>query len=41
MVLPPKVSHPEGGQEISHKKREISALVPDTFDEKIHIEWNP
>lgn len=41
MVLPPKVNHPEGDQEISPKKREMSALVADTFDGKIHIEWDP
>ena len=41
MVLPPKVNHPEGEQEISPKKREMNALVADTFDGKIHIEWDP
>jgi hypothetical protein len=41
MVLPPKVIHPKGGTELSLKKREISALVADTFDGKIHIEWDP
>ncbi len=41
MVLPPKVIHPNGETELSLKKREISALVADTFDGKIHIEWDP
>jgi hypothetical protein len=41
MVLAPKVNHPEGDQEISHKEPENSTLVADTFDGKIHIEWNP
>jgi hypothetical protein len=38
MVLPPKVIHPKGDTELSLKKREISALIADTFDGKIHIE---
>ena len=41
MILPPKVIHPKGDTELSLKKREISALVADTFDGKIHIEWDP
>jgi hypothetical protein len=41
MALPSKVTHPTGEQEIQLKKREISALIADTFAEKIHIEWNP
>jgi hypothetical protein len=41
MVLPPKVSHPKGDHEISLKRREISTLVAETFDGKIHIEWDP
>ena len=41
MVLPPKVTHPTGEQEIQLKKREIPALVADTFAGKIHIEWDP
>jgi hypothetical protein len=41
MVLPPKVIHPKGDTELCLKKREISALVADTFDGKIHIEWDP
>ena len=41
MVLPPKVTHPLGEPEIVFKKREIGALVADTFDGKIHIEWDP
>jgi hypothetical protein len=41
MVLPPKTIHPEGDLEISLKKREIAGLIADTFDGKIHIEWDP
>ena len=41
MVLPPKIIHPKGDTELNLKKREISALVADTFDGKIHIEWDP
>ncbi|NOR80230.1 MAG: transposase [Methyloprofundus sp.] len=41
MVLPPKTIHPEGDREIAFPKRKISALVADTFDGKIHIEWDP
>ena len=41
MVLPPKVVHPKGDTELYLKKRKISALVADTFDGKIHMEWNP
>jgi hypothetical protein len=41
MILPPKIIHPAGDTEPSFKKREISALVADTFDGKIHIEWDP
>ncbi len=41
MILPEKSSHPKGDTELSLKKREIAALVADTFDGKIHIEWDP
>jgi len=41
MLLPSKVIHPEGDTKPSFKKREICALVADTFDGKIHIEWDP
>lgn len=41
MVLPPKIVHPNGETESIPKKREISALIADTFDGKIHIEWDP
>ena len=41
MILAPKVTHPTGDKEIACNKREISALVADTFDGKIHIEWDP
>ncbi len=41
MVLPPEKAHQNGEQEIEPKKREISALVADTFNGKLHIEWDP
>ena len=41
MVLPPEIIHPKGEQEIKPKKQEISALVADTFNGKLHIEWDP
>jgi len=41
MVLPSKTLHPTGETEISLRKREISTLVADTFDGKLHIEWDP
>ena len=41
MILPPKVIHLLGDEEIVFKKREISSLVAETFDEKINIEWDP
>lgn len=41
MVLPPKVIRPNGETEPNLKKSEISALIADTFDGKIHIEWDP
>lgn len=41
MVLPPQIPHPKGETEISLKMREIATLVADTFDGKIHIEWDP
>lgn len=37
MVLLPKLTHPMDETEISLKKREIPALVADTFDSKIGI----
>jgi len=41
MALLPRTIHPTGETEISLKKREIASLVADTFDGKIHIEWDP
>ncbi len=38
MILPPKVIHPTGEPEFTPKKSEISALIADTFNGKIHIE---
>ena len=41
MVLPPEEGHPEGELKNMPAKRKISALVADTFDGKLHIEWDP
>jgi hypothetical protein len=41
MILPPKVIHPTGEPEFPLKKSVISALIADTFNGKIHIEWDP
>ena len=41
MILFPKVIHPKGEVEFTPKKSEISALIADTFNGKIHIEWDP
>ena len=41
MILPPKVIHPTGEPEFTLKKSVISALIADTFNGKIHIEWDP
>ena len=41
MVLPPKVTQPTGDREIAVDEQKTSALVADTFDGKIHIEWDP
>jgi hypothetical protein len=40
MILPPKVIPPTGEPEFSLIKSVISALVADTFNGKIHIEWD-
>lgn len=39
--ITPKVIHPEGDKEIAPPKGEIRALAANTFDGKIHIEWDP
>jgi hypothetical protein len=41
MILPPKVIHPTGEPEFTLKKSVISALIAETFNGKIHIEWDP
>ncbi len=41
MILRPKSTHPTGEQQMESKRREIPALVADTFAGKIHIEWDP
>jgi len=41
MILPPEVIYPTGEPEFTRKKSDISALIADTFNGKIHIEWDP
>ncbi|WP_347987714.1 transposase [Methylomonas sp. AM2-LC] len=41
MILPEKSTHPTGEKELSLKKREFATLTADTFDGKIHVEWDP
>lgn len=41
MILPPKVIHPKGEPEIMPEKSKLSALIAETFNGKIHIEWEP
>ncbi len=41
MTLPPQVTHPESDKEMALTQWKINALVADTFDGKIHIEWDP
>jgi hypothetical protein len=41
MILPLKVIHPTGEPKFTLKKSVISALISDTFNGKIHIEWDP
>ena len=40
MILPSKVIRPTGEPEFTLKKSVISALIADTFNGKIHIEWD-
>ncbi|MDP1573366.1 MAG: transposase [Coxiellaceae bacterium] len=41
MKLPPGIIHPDGEHEITVAQEEIGVLNADTFDGKIHIEWDP
>ncbi len=41
MTLLPKGTHPEGESKIAVSKGETGALNAETFDGKIHIEWDP
>lgn len=41
MVRPPKVTHPEGEPKKDLVSHEIGRMVADTFDGKLHIEWDP
>jgi hypothetical protein len=38
--MPEKSSNSNGDTELSLKMREIAALVADTFDGKMHINWD-
>lgn len=41
MLLPPKCLHPEGESNFPAKIEESELLEVDTFDGKLHIEWDP
>jgi hypothetical protein len=41
MVLPPKIANPKGGALQPSKKSVLAASIVDTYDGKIHIEWDP
>ncbi len=41
MVLPPKKANPKGGKVQPSKTSVLAASIVDTYDGKIHIEWDP
>ena len=41
MILPLKVIHPTGEPKFRLKKSVIRALIANTYNGKIHIEWDP
>ena len=41
MVLPPKKANPKGGELPPSKTSLLAASIVDTYDGKIHIEWDP
>src|SRR4051812_6875870 len=41
MLLPPKLIHPVGECALPAKRAESVLLEVDTFDGKLHIEWDP
>ena len=41
MLLPPKSLHPEGDSNLPAKIEETELLEIDTFDGKLHVEWDP
>ncbi len=41
MVLPPKIANPKGGTLQSSKTSVLAASIVDTYDGKIHVEWDP
>ena len=41
MKLPPRITHPDGEHEMTVAQEGIGVLNADTFDGRIHIEWDP
>ena len=41
MLLPPKPTHPKGELKEFSKDRPIASIEVDTFEGKIHVEWEP
>ena len=41
MVLPPQKANPTGGKLPASKAPQLAASIVDTYDGKIHIEWDP
>ncbi len=41
MILPPDITHPKGEALPVSKKAMIEAIEVDTFDGKVHVEWDP
>ena len=40
MILPPKKANPTGGRLSSSKAPILAASIVDTYDGKVHIEWD-
>ncbi len=41
MIFPPKPTHPKGEPKELSKKCSTTSLEVDTFEGKIHVEWEP
>lgn len=41
MLLPKKSTHPEDESTLPVKSSELERLEVDTFDDQLHIEWDP